>query len=134
MKNRKIINLVLLLAAVSVVTVFAFFVRLGAAADAVTVLKAGGMTCGSCAGRIEKALTGKPGVASVEVDVDAGRVVVAYDSKVTRPESLAESITGIGYGSRVMQTLSPEEYKALTGRELGAKKGAATGCPCCSKK
>ncbi len=133
MNKRRIINMVLLLAAAVVVAICAFSVRLEAAADAVAVLKTNGMTCGSCAGRIESVLKEKAGVASVQVDVDGGRVVVAYDSKVAKPEALAESVTGIGYGSSILQTLSSEEYKALTGNG-GASAAKTGGCACCNKK
>jgi copper chaperone CopZ len=134
MKKNKVLNLLLLFAAAVVLVIFAFSVRLEAAADAVAVLKTGGMTCGSCAGRIEKALREKPGVATVEVDVDGGQVVVAYDSKVAKPDALAGSVTGIGYGSSVLRTFSAEEYKTLTGVDIGGKKGNPAGCACCSNK
>lgn len=104
------------------------------AADAVAVLKSQGVTCGSCAGKIEKALKEKHGVASVEVDVDAGRVVVAYDSKVVKPEILAETVTGLGYGSSIMQAMSADQYRATTGRDLPVQAAKAGGCGCCNKK
>lgn len=134
MKKGKIINIILVLAVIVLLGILAFFVRVKPTADNVAVLKTGGMTCGSCAGRIEKVLREKPGVTSVDVDVDAGRVVVAYDSKLAKPEVLAESVTGIGYGSSVLQTLSAEKYKALTGRDMGMKRSKSGGCPCCDKK
>lgn len=105
----------------------------GVAADAVAVLKSQGVTCGSCAGKIEKALKEKPGVASVEVEVDAGRVNVAYDSKVVKPETLAETVSGLGYGSSVMQVISADQYRATTGRDLPVQ-AAKAGCACCNKK
>ena len=104
----------------------------GVEADAVAVLKTKGVTCGSCAGKIEKAVKEKPGVASVEVDVDAGRVIVAYDSKVVKPETLVETVTGLGYGSSIMQVTSVDQYRATTGRDLPAQPTKA-GCACCNK-
>ena len=106
----------------------------GATGDSVAVLKSQGVTCGSCAARIEKALKEKAGVASVEVDLDAGRVLVAYDSKATKPETLAETVTGLGYGSSVLQVLSTEQYKALTGGNIPQQTAKAGGCGnCCNK-
>jgi mercuric ion binding protein len=107
---------------------------LGVQADSVVVLKAQGVTCGSCAGKIEKALKEKPGVASVEVDVDNGGIAVAYDAKVIKPEILAETVTALGYESSVAQNFSAEEYRAVTGREVASHSPAKTGgCGCCNK-
>ncbi|HEY6009493.1 MAG TPA: heavy metal-associated domain-containing protein, partial [Geobacteraceae bacterium] len=100
----------------------------GVAADAVAILKSQGVTCGSCAGRIEAALREKPGVASVEVDVDAGRVAVAYDSKVARAETLAETVTAAGYGSSILQVLTSEQYTVLTGRNVPVRTAKTGGC------
>ena len=107
----------------------------GVTVDAVTILKSQGVTCGSCAGRIEKALKEKSGVAAVEVDVDAGRVMVAYDSKVVKPETLAETVTGLGYGSSILQVLTIEQYKAMTGRNVSVQTAKSGGCGggCCNK-
>lgn len=133
MERKKLANLFLVVLALVVVAIFAFAVRLEAAADAVVVLKANGMTCGSCAGRIEKALKERPGVASVEVDVEAGQVVVGYDSKLAEPGKLASGVTGIGFGCSVLQVMTAEEYRAATGKEMGGRpvKG---GCGCCYNK
>lgn len=105
----------------------------GVTADSVALLKTQGVTCGSCAGRIERALKQKPGVASVEVDVDAGRVAVAYESKVVKPETLAETVTAAGYGSSILQVMSTEDFKAQTGRNVGPQTANAGGCGCCNK-
>lgn len=107
-----------------------------AKADSVVVLKAQGVTCGSCAGKIEKALRENPGVASVQVDVDVGRVTVAYDGKSVKPETLAENVTALGYGSSILQVVSAEEYKSITGRtvaSLDTPKAGGCGGGCCNK-
>lgn len=107
----------------------------GALADSVAILKSQGVTCGSCAARIEKALKEKPGVASVDVDLDAGRVTVAFDSTVAKPEVLAETVTGLGYGSSVIQVMSMGQYRAATGRDVPAPAAkAGGGCGgCCNR-
>lgn len=102
-------------------------------ADAVAVLKSQGVTCGSCAARIEKALKEKAGVASVEVDVEGGRVMVAYDAKLATPEALAAAVTGAGYGSSVLQTMTADQYRAVTGKELTGRP-AKSGCACCADR
>lgn len=107
----------------------------GVVADSVVVMKSQGVTCGSCAGKIERALKEKPGVASVEVDVDAGRVIAAYDSKVAKPETLAETVTGLGYGSSILQVLSTEQFRAMAGRNVAVQTARSGGCGsgCCNK-
>jgi len=103
-------------------------------ADSVVVLKAQGVTCGSCAGKIEKALKEKPGVASVEVDVNNGGVAVAYDAKVIKPEILAETVTALGYESSIAQNFSAEEYRTVTGSGVASQSPAKSGgCGCCNK-
>lgn len=135
MASRRWINGTLILVACLVVSVFAFSVRIEASPDAVAVLQTHGMTCGSCAARIEKALKMQGGVASVQVDVDAGRVVIGYDSKRVRPETIAERVTGTGYGSSLLQVLTPEQYKAMTGRNIAVSKaGSGCGGGCCGAK
>lgn len=105
----------------------------GVEANSVVVLKSKGVTCGSCAGKIEKALKEKPGVASVEVDADNGGVAVAYDTKVIKPEILAGTVTALGYESSIVQNFSAEEYRAVTGRDVASHSPAKTGgCGCCN--
>ena len=58
-----------------------------------TVLKVGGMTCGHCSARVEKALAAVPGVASATVDLDAGLALVRGDSAV---EALVAAVEGTG--------------------------------------
>ncbi|WP_236685528.1 heavy-metal-associated domain-containing protein [Geobacter pickeringii] len=135
MVKRRWINGALVLVACLVVSLFAFSVRIEASPDAVAVLKTSGMTCGSCAARIEKALKMQGGVASVQVDVNAARVVIGYDSKRVRPETIAERVTGTGYGSSILQVLTPEQYKAMTGQSIVASKaGSGCGGGCCGAR
>ena len=131
MEKGKIINIVLVLGVTLLLVVIAFSVRIRPAADNVAVLITAGMTCGSCAGKIEKALQAKKGVASVEVDVDGGWVIVGYDSKKVKPEKIASAVSGLGYWSKVAELLSVERFRKITGRDPGAKMksiGCGGGC------
>lgn len=121
-------------AAVIVVVLCAFAVRLEASADSVAVLRAQGMTCGSCAGKIEKTLGTAAGVATVQVNVGAGEVVVGFDSRTVRPEILAKRVTGAGYGCSILQVLTPEQYRAQTGSTTAfVRQGGGCGAGCCGK-
>lgn len=131
MKN-KIVTAVILISAVTLLSVLAFYVRVGATADSVAVLKTAGMTCGSCSGKIIQALEKVHGVAVTEVDVEGGWVIVGYDTKVVKPEGLAVQVNSAGFASSVHQVLTPEQFKQVTGRDIGKKAAASGGC-CGSK-
>ncbi len=127
-------NMVLLVIVIAMLTALAFFVKVTATADTVAVISTGGMTCSSCADDIAKALQAKTGVASVEVDVNGGLVVVGYDSKMIKPEVIAYTVAGMGYVNRIAELLSVERFRALTGRDPGAA-AKTTGCGgrCCNR-
>jgi Cu2+-exporting ATPase len=55
------------------------------------------MTCGSCLGRIERALLATPGVASARASLTAKRVSVTFDAGVTAPEKLVAALERSGY-------------------------------------
>ena len=132
---KKVINPLLVIIAVTVLAVFAIRIRSGATADSVTVLKTAGMTCGSCSAKITKVLEAVKGVAMTEVDVEGGWVLVSYDTKIVKPEALAERVTGTGFNSNVYRVLTPEEFRQMTGRNIGQDAASAKGgCGgCCGK-
>jgi copper chaperone CopZ len=132
MKFNRLINGFLILVAAVFLTALGFHIRTGATADSVAVLKTSGMTCGSCSQTITKTLESLKGVAATEVDVEGGWVIVGYDTKSIRPEDLAEKVTVSGFGSKIHQLLTPEQFRQITGRELG--KAAGSGSGCCSGK
>jgi copper chaperone CopZ len=92
------------------------------------------MTCGSCSSRITRALQALKGVAITEVDVEGGWVVVGYDTKTVKPEALAAQVVSTGFGSNVHLVLAPEQFKQLTGRDIGRKAQPSGGCSGCGSK
>lgn len=134
MRAQRILSVVLIITAVTLLVVLAFRVRIGATADSVAVLKTTGMTCSSCSSKITKTLEALKGVAVTEVDVDGGWVIVGYDTKTIKPEVLAEKVSGAGFGSKVQVVLSPEQFKQRTGRAIGKNASSSAGCGCCSTK
>lgn len=126
--NNRLINTLIIVSAVTFLSVLAFYVRIGATADSVVVLKTDGMTCGSCSNKISKALESLKGVAVTEVDIEGGWVVVGYDTKTVKPDALAAQVSSIGFGSNVHMVLTPEEFKQITGRDIGAKTAPSSGC------
>lgn len=126
--RTKVLNMAMIVVAVTLLTLLAFYVRVGATADSVAVLRTTGMTCGSCSSKITAALQEVKGVAATEVDVEGGWVVVGYDTKRVKPETLAEKVNGTGFVSGVHQILTPEQFKQITGRDIGKKASGASGC------
>ena len=133
MEKRKAFNMLLIVLVVGVLGVLALFVRPGSSADYVALLKTQGMTCSSCVGRIENFLKSQPGIESVKVDLEEGQVVFGYDSKVVKPEAVAEKVTALGYGSSVVQAISAEQYGKLEGKGSAGLTVGRAGCGCCNK-
>ncbi len=129
--KSKIVNGVIIVAAVALLAVLGFYVKVGATADSVAVLKTTGMTCGSCSSKITTALESLKGVAVTEVDVEGGWVVVGYDTKTVKPDALAAQISSTGFGSNVHMVLTPEQFKQITGRDIGKNGPSAGGCGGC---
>ncbi|MFV0303013.1 MAG: heavy metal translocating P-type ATPase, partial [Paracoccus sp. (in: a-proteobacteria)] len=61
-----------------------------------TTLNIEGMSCASCTGRVERALTALPGVTGALVNLATGRAEVTHSAAVT-PEVLARTVTAKGY-------------------------------------
>ena len=128
MRAKNIITTLLVVAAVSLLVVLGLRVRVGATADSVAVLKTSGMTCGSCSTKISKALESLRGVAVTEVDVNGGWVIVGYDKDTVKPENLAQKVSGTGFASNVYDVLTPEQFRQITGRDVGQNAAPSKGC------
>ncbi len=55
------------------------------------------MQCGSCMGRVERALQATPGVASARASLTAKRVAVTFDNRTTEPQKLIDALDRTGY-------------------------------------
>jgi Cu+-exporting ATPase len=82
-----------------------------------------GMTCASCASRIEKGLGDLPGVDEAHVNFGTHRATVAFDRATTTPETLARKIESLGYtvpGTETGNDGDPEadEMRSLRPRVL----------------
>jgi Cu+-exporting ATPase len=71
-----------------------------------------GMTCASCARRIERALSRAPGVAEASVNLATERAQVSYDPASASPADLIRSVEQAGYGARELapatETAAPD--------------------------
>lgn len=66
-----------------------------------------GMTCASCAGTIERALSKSAGVSTASVNFLTKTATVRFDPKSTSPETLAGIVRGTGYDAVVPATSLP---------------------------
>lgn len=57
-----------------------------------------GMSCASCASRVEKSLSGAPGVSTASVNFGAEKATVTFDPERTNARELAGKIEEAGYG------------------------------------
>jgi len=87
-----------------------------------------GMTCASCANRIEKRLSKQPGVASANVNFATRIATVRYDAAQTALERLAKAVDDIGYRAIVPPAPRADHDHAAHGHSIpGAEAARATG-------
>jgi cation-transporting ATPase V len=67
-----------------------------------------GLTCGSCATRVQKALAGQPGVEQAEVNLATAKARVELDPGVASTEALQAAVDRTGYGLSPAAELSPD--------------------------
>ena len=60
-------------------------------------LKIVGMHCAGCAGSVEKALKGLPGVSAVTVNLAAGQAVVEYEPEKTGEKEMTKAVRLAGF-------------------------------------
>ncbi len=90
--------------------------------DAITFdLPISGMTCASCAGRVERALAKVPGVNSVTVNLANERAHVQAQPQ-TNPQTLINAVSHAGYGATLLQDERVEADRK--GRRLNRERWA----------
>ncbi len=67
-------------------------------------LKVSGMTCGGCAGMVEKSLLKLEGVTTAKVDYKTGEAQVEFDAKKTTPKKIVAAFNQAHSGFRVEQS------------------------------
>ncbi len=78
-------------------------------AQAETRLAIEGMSCASCASRVEHRLAATPGVLAASVNLATQTATVAFAQGSVAPSELAGIVTGAGYPARVRQAGAPPE-------------------------
>jgi Cu+-exporting ATPase len=79
-----------------------------------------GMTCASCAAKIEKKLNALEGV-SATVNYATDKATVTYETDTVEPEDLVEAVESLGYGAALPAHEAHEEHEehAPTHRDAG---------------
>ena len=79
-----------------------------------------GMTCASCAMRIEKGLKKVPGVKEASVNLATEQAAVVYDSTLADVQQIVQKVEAVGYKA-ILQVASPPETVpvATTGNSTG---------------
>ena len=76
-------------------------------------LEIGGMSCATCAGRVERALKAVPGVAKAEVNLASEHARVRFaPGQMPQPDVLIEAVTNAGYEARVIDIAHPPAAEA----------------------
>ncbi|PKK81767.1 MAG: heavy metal translocating P-type ATPase, partial [Thermoplasmata archaeon HGW-Thermoplasmata-2] len=83
-----------------------------------TIIKIGGMTCASCAQRIEKALLAEAGVSMVNVNLATERATVEYDESRIDRKRLEAIVEDAGY--KVIREESADAERTAREREIKA--------------
>jgi len=82
-------------------------------------LKVSGMTCGGCAGMVEKGLLKLEGVTTAYVDYKTGEAQVQFDSKKTTPDKIVAAFKQANSGFRVEQSKSGGKQLRVLRRDGG---------------
>ena len=98
------------------------------------VLEVGGMTCSSCAVRIEKALNHLPGVAQAVVNLATEQARVQFDPSQAGPDDLIRAVQQEGYEAKVSSVGSRRAISSPVGARIPQQKISLdiTGMHCAS--
>jgi Cu+-exporting ATPase len=67
-----------------------------------------GMSCGGCAGSVQRALEKHPGVQTASVNLGLNNAMVEFDPAATSAGSLVETIRAAGYGAALPDASASE--------------------------
>lgn len=79
--------------------------------EALSRLRLSGLHCAACAGIIERALEGQPGVLSARVNAAAERLQLRWDPRRARLSELLARVRGAGYGAEPDLAASARELR-----------------------
>ncbi len=83
-------------------------------------LNVGSMSCASCVGRVDRALSAVPGVTGVNVNLAAETATVSYLEGMTGPAALAAAATAAGYPAEIAEASATQDRAARKEEEARA--------------
>jgi len=96
-----------------------------------------GMTCGSCANAVRKALTRVSGVGHVDVDLARGRATVASLDDGSHLQDMLDALTEAGYKGKLVSgssvSMNEDSSSPSMGRCASAKASQGQGGCCCGR-
>src|SRR5579884_121056 len=101
------------------------------ASSATAQLAIGGMTCASCALRVEKGLKKVPGVTEAAVNLATERASVTYDPSLATLDALVQKVEATGYTATPLQHQQPASFQTPPTGEAMVEM-AITGMTCAS--
>ncbi len=84
-----------------------------------------GMTCATCAQRIEKVLRRQPGVVSAQVNFASEVATVAHTAAVITPERLIKAVLSAGFGAELAPSDSAAEQERAHAERTNARRELA---------
>src|SRR5581483_4726338 len=107
---------------------------LESSAESRAMLALEGMTCASCAMRIEKGLKKVPGVLDAQVNLATERGTVTYNAALTGPEQMIHKVEAVGYKAipLVLPAERPAESEEPAAQEPASIVLALEGMTCAS--
>ena len=87
-------------------------------------LNVSGMTCGSCAARVQKTLGRQAGVERADVNFATERASVVFDPTQVRVDDLVAAVGKIGYGLTPAQATPTRPRKRRTPRRRSSASGS----------
>lgn len=85
-----------------------------------------GMSCASCAARIDKTLNHQPGVTKAAVNYASATAIVEYDSAQCSPEALQRAVQAVGYDLMIQSENTLEEAEQAHEQKYHALKFRTT--------
>lgn len=91
-----------------------------------------GMSCASCAARVDKALNHQPGVSKAAVNYASGMATVEYDPSQCSPEALKQAVQAAGYDLLIQQGRNTlEEAEQAHDKNIARSNSARHGPSSC---
>ncbi|WP_248925198.1 heavy metal translocating P-type ATPase [Paenibacillus hamazuiensis] len=84
-------------------------------------LEIGGMTCASCASRIEKAVGKMAGVERIQVNLAVHRAAVLFDRRLVTLEQIEQKISKLGFQAKPVEIGARREERQSEVRHLGLR-------------